>query len=206
MRSQTERLHPPRALYCEFPFGRPLGRPGDAAFQRSVLMAALALLARPEAPVLEDFPEIIEDETDSPMSCALPPWFDQSLPEAVDETLALVPAYKRHLARTGRTSMGRAIGVEKLAEAVLAFIRVCDGVPVADALLPGRPTEVALDVRSFFEEVAVEISDHVPSARAAESWFYQSTATGRLLLRVREVLKAAGVERDTWFFIAPQTQ
>jgi len=42
----VERSHPPRALHCEFPLGRPLGRPGDAAFQRRVLVAALRLLER----------------------------------------------------------------------------------------------------------------------------------------------------------------
>src|SRR5581483_2129988 len=35
-RSYVERMRPPRSLYCEFPFGRPLGKPGDAALQHRV--------------------------------------------------------------------------------------------------------------------------------------------------------------------------
>src|ERR671910_544074 len=61
VRPQIEQSRPPRALHCEFPLGRPLGRPGDPEFQRRVLSAAFALLQRRDGPVLEDFPEAIAD-------------------------------------------------------------------------------------------------------------------------------------------------
>ena len=38
-RAQAETIGPPRGLYCEFPLGRPLGKPLDAAYQRRVLDA-----------------------------------------------------------------------------------------------------------------------------------------------------------------------
>ena len=44
VREHTERIVPPRALWVPFEFGRPLGVPGDADFQRRVLVAALKLL------------------------------------------------------------------------------------------------------------------------------------------------------------------
>src|SRR5690242_21663343 len=47
-------------------------------------LAALDLLARPEGPVLEEFPESITDNLE-PVACVLPPRFDPSLPPAVDE-------------------------------------------------------------------------------------------------------------------------
>ena len=56
VRENTEALAPPRALWVTFPFGRPLGKPGDPAFQHKVIAAALDLLNRPSGPVLEDFP------------------------------------------------------------------------------------------------------------------------------------------------------
>jgi len=54
-----ERLGAPRTLGVEFPFGHPLGLPGDFALQTRVLEAALGLLARaaPPGPVVEHFAE-----------------------------------------------------------------------------------------------------------------------------------------------------
>ena len=52
MKEVAERMMPPRTLYCEFPLGRPLGRPDDVELQLDVLNRALALLDSNE-PVLE---------------------------------------------------------------------------------------------------------------------------------------------------------
>jgi len=49
--SITGVIRPPRALEVPFPFGHPLGRPGDAAGQREVLRQALRLLPRTDVPV-----------------------------------------------------------------------------------------------------------------------------------------------------------
>ena len=49
-------MQPPRSLWVSFPLGRPLGKPGDAAFQIDVIKAALNLLNAREGPVLEDYP------------------------------------------------------------------------------------------------------------------------------------------------------
>jgi len=57
IRLHTEKTKPPRALWVSFEFGRPFGIPNDPAFQKRVLLAALALLVAPGGPVLEDFPE-----------------------------------------------------------------------------------------------------------------------------------------------------
>lgn len=42
----TERVRPPRALTIDRPLGYPLGEPDDAALQRKIIRAALALLSR----------------------------------------------------------------------------------------------------------------------------------------------------------------
>ncbi|MEX1300510.1 MAG: hypothetical protein AB1Z81_16035 [Desulfotignum sp.] len=52
---------PPRALWVPFVLGRPLGRPGDPAFQMRVTLAALALLESETGPVLIDFPDNAPD-------------------------------------------------------------------------------------------------------------------------------------------------
>ncbi len=46
VRGQAETVRAPRMLHCQFPLGRPLGRPNDPAFQHDVLRRALALLDR----------------------------------------------------------------------------------------------------------------------------------------------------------------
>ena len=58
MAANAEKTRPPRALWTTSQLGRPLGEPGDAMFQRRVLLAALGLLVRSDGPViLEDFNE-----------------------------------------------------------------------------------------------------------------------------------------------------
>ena len=66
MREHTEAIHPPRALWVPFILGRPFGVPGDSAFQRRVLVAALRLLEAPAGPVLADYPEDAPPPGDEP--------------------------------------------------------------------------------------------------------------------------------------------
>ena len=46
VREHTAAISPPRALWVSFIMGRPLGVPGDPAFQRCVLLAALRLITQ----------------------------------------------------------------------------------------------------------------------------------------------------------------
>ncbi len=87
MKEVAERINPPRTMYCEFPLGRPLGRPDDVELQRDVLLQAFGLLESPSS-VLETYPLVIESE-EEPLSCSIPPRFDASLPAAVDEAQGL---------------------------------------------------------------------------------------------------------------------
>jgi len=204
VRSQTERLKPPRALYCPFPLGRPLGKPNDAHFQRQVLDQAFALLERPSGPVLEDYPEAIDDVEDSVFECTIPVRMQSGLPAAVEEALALRPAYNRQLARTGRTVVGRAIGVERIAEAVGAFVSVSQGGALAELSSLGAPRFVAADIRAYYEEAAMELADHVPAAHAPEAWFYTKTAAGQCIRKVQPMLRDAGLPQPDWFFLVPR--
>ncbi len=63
----------------------------------------------------------------------------------------------------------------------------------------------AQDVRAYYEEAALALADHTPAARQAESWFYTTTETGRLLLDVRSRLEADGVDRNIWYYLTPAT-
>jgi hypothetical protein len=206
IRTYPERMHPPRALYCEFPLGRPLGKPGDPAFQHRVLEAALSLLERPTGPVLEDFPERIADEAETPLACPLPPRHDPAAPPALDEARGLRAAYDRQLRRSGRTNVGHVIGPDEVPDAIAAILRIAEGVPLEAAGLPGDTRSVGLDVRSYYEEAALALADHVPAARQAESWLYRQTETGKALRQAQAALRDAGAPRDVWLWLVPLTQ
>src|SRR3954453_15090507 len=87
-RRQITSTAPPRALWCDFPLGRPLGRPGDGAFQHRVLRHALSLLDAPE-PVFDVFPEAIHDDGSDVVACDLPPRDDLGAHPAIDEARGL---------------------------------------------------------------------------------------------------------------------
>ena len=196
-------MRPPRALYCEFPLGRPLGKPNDPGFQRGVLEAALRLLGETAGPVLEDFGERITDDAAAALACSLPPRYDAALPPEIDEALGLRAAYDRQLARSGRTTVGRAVDADRIAEAIAAVMRVADGVPPEEAELPGRLHDVGLDVRAYYEEAAIALAEHTPGARQAENWFFEKTVMGATLIRARDALREAGQAESVWRFLVP---
>jgi hypothetical protein len=177
-----------------------------------VLAAAFDLLKRDSGPVLENFGEPIEDGGDQPLACPLPVRMESGQPEAVEEALGLRPAYERQRARAGRTVVGRAISVDDVPRALAAFIRIADGIPWSEAGLPGQvaqPTTIAaiaMDVRAFYEEAALGLSDHVPAAREAETWLYDVTAAGQVLRRTQRALEAAGLPPYVWRPLVPLIQ
>lgn len=204
IRSQVEQCRPPRALHCEFPIGRPLGKPNDAPFQRQVLDAAFALLREPTGPVLVDFPEEIADAADAPIACSLPPRHDASVPAAVEEARGLRSAYDRSVAANGRTLVGRTVPADDIPDAIACFLRIAEGTPWKEAKVPGHPMAVAKDILAYYEEAAGALVDHVPAARSTETWFFKSTAAGRALLDAKAALLAEG--EGFAFYLTPFTQ
>lgn len=204
VRGQIERTHPPRALHCPFPLGRPLGKPRDATFQRRVLQAAFELLKEPAGPVLVDFPEAVEDSAATPLSCPLPPRMDSDLPAAVEEAQGLRAAYERNLKATQRTLVGRAVNADGVPEALRAFLKIAEGAPWKESGLQKHPLNVAKDIIAYYEEAAASLVDYVPEARSAESWLFRKTEAGQVLRRARRAMKAAG--EGSWFYLIPFTQ
>lgn len=196
----AEKMHPPRALYGEFPLGRPLGKPGDAAFQRDVLLRAFALLDSPEVPVLVDHPEIIEID-DTPLACALPPRYDTSVPAAVDEARALRPAWDRTHERLGITSVGRVTDADGIPDLVQRLVRIADGEAWDAVGLPGDPVSCAHDLRTYYEEAAVALADDVTGG-SVEVWFSEVTEAGQALLAARRRMKDQDAPFTLWFYMA----
>jgi hypothetical protein len=203
MRDVVERMHPPRALYCEFPLGRPLGEPADPDFQRDVLVQALALLDA-EAPILADHPEVIvADEV--PISCPLPARLDDTLAPSVDEARGLRAAYDRSVASRGSTSVGRVLDADGVVDALEVLDRWAGGEAWTEVPLPGKNTiAVAHDIRSYYEEAALELVDGPPpGGRQVEAWFYEETEAGRTLMAARKALREQEAPFPFWFYMAP---
>ncbi len=208
VRRQAENIKAPRFLHCEFPLGRPLGKPGDADFQTDVMRRAFDLLPRMDVPVIEDHPDVIEDEVEESATCTIPPRHDPDVHPAVDEARALRPAYQRQLdAAGGRTAIGRVVGVDDLDDAIAKFVAVAEaGTLEAGGFNADSIRAAAQDIRAYYEEAGLALSDHVPAARQIETWFYQETETGKTVKAAALALKDAGADRDTWYYMLPGAQ
>lgn len=202
-RSQIANTAPPRGLWCDFPLGRPLGRPADPDFQHRVLAHAFSLLDATE-PVLEEFGESITDDADEVLACPLPPRHDPNAHPAVDEGRGLRPAYERAVERYGnRAGAGRVVDADHITDVIEALARVADGTPWKEAGIPGIPARVAQDLRGYYETAALGLSDHVPAAWAGTRWFLDGTEAGKVLLAARSAMRDAGVKDPVWFYMAP---
>ena len=202
MREVAQRMPIPRALYCDFPLGRPLGKPGDPGFQRRVLEAAFALLDTATEPTLAEFPEAVVDEVDLPLACPMPARMNSALPESVDEMRGLRPAFDRATNGGVRT----ALDPDTVEAALRAFERVVAGTPWAEAEIPDNPLTAALAIRAYYEQAAAGLSDHVPAARSAESWFAQQTASGALMHDSMRVMREQQAPQPFWFYLLPASQ
>jgi hypothetical protein len=200
---QLRTTAPPRGLFVDFPLGRPLGRPADAAFQQRVLDHAFSLL-NASAPVIESFTETIPDDGQV-LACSLPPVDDAHSHPAVAEARGLRAAYNRTVARTdGRIGAHRVVPADDVPAAIESFVRVAEGTPWKEAGIPGIPARVAQDIRGYYEAAAMALSDHTPAAFEATRWFLRETEAGRAILSARERMKADGVKEPIWRFLVTE--
>ena len=204
MRPVAEKVAPPRALHGEFPLGRPLGKPSDPDFQHDVLARAFALLDAPSGPVIESHPVVIEESTEA-VSCQLPPAYDADASPAVAEARGIRKAYDRIVERRGVTTVGRAIDADTVPDAIAALERIVDGAELKEAAIPGKNTvAVCHDIRTYYEEAAVELADGpVAGGRAVENWFFDETHAGKVVLAARKALAEQDVPFPFWFYMAP---
>ena len=203
MRKQIENTAPPRGLWCDFPLGRPLGKPGDPEFQHRVLAHAFSLLEATR-PVFEVFPEAIVDDGAKVASCTLPPRHDPDAHPAVDEARGIRKAYDRAVEKYGNhMGAGRVVEADQIPDALEAFIRIVKGTPWKEAGVPGIPARVSQDIRGYYETAALGLSDHAPSAWAGTRWFLDHTEAGKVILEARATMRDAGASQTMWFYMAP---
>ncbi len=198
VREHSEQVRSPRALWVPFDFGRPLGIPGDADFQRRVVLAALGLLDAGEGPVLVDYPEeapMADEQTGwaCPINLKLPAEADDrgALLIALDNELAkLAPWYDRALDKQGGTTVGSStIAIEDIPAFINAFlegeapVNPRPEVPLADMLVFACD-----DLRAYYLE-AVSAQPGQAAGVEIVDWFWDETAAARVLWALRSLCR-----------------
>ena len=207
IRQHAEQIQPPRALWVPFELGRPLGPPGDAAFQHRVIAAALTLLDRQDGPVvLEDFPHEGPGESDNPN---WQPPDVVSHDDLLTEVGSLAVVYKDSCTQRGYSNVGlTGLPIETIAE-FLTRVDSADSMPRPTPRL--APIQVlrfgADDLKAYYAEAAMA-GVEMPSSRQLWGWFWRETVAGATVLALRsasinsESESRQGVQRslvpETW--------
>jgi hypothetical protein len=194
VRLHMEKSLAPRGLFLPFQLGRPLGEPGDAAFQKRVLVAALSLLDRADGPfIIEDFPEQAPSWADQPgwrppfelPKPAVPlPASGWAAPLAAELT-RLEPHHAAAKARFGRST----VGTSRMAPAewpgfIAAFIS--GAIPASpNTYAPALALRYAVDDLKAYYCEAAQSGGPQPSARQVDQWFWRETAAGLALQALR---------------------
>jgi hypothetical protein len=202
VREHTEKINPPRALWVPFELGRPVGAPGDPAFQRRVIEAALGLFAAPSGPVLKDFPEDVPGAAARDYSGWVCP-VNLASPAGVAATgtagavLAeiglLRPWYQLGRERRGRTTVGLSgLEIEAATGLLAAFVGDTSiASPVDGLALPQALKFAAEDLKAWYLEAATARPGQAASG-ALTDWFWRETAAGALVLQVAATCRGSG--------------
>jgi hypothetical protein len=182
VRVQAEKTRPPRALWNAAVMGRPVGEPGDPAFQLKVIRAALALLERQDGPViLEDFPD------DPPGLRDNPDWTPPAVKrdDFAAELAALMPLWQQAQVRFGRTSVGLGFQPPEAWPGCAAKF-LAGELPVAPPLDTPALTlrHMCDDIKALYGEAAQAVGP-APSANQVDTWFWRQTEAGALLRELR---------------------
>ena len=200
VREHAEKVKPPRALFVPFPYGYPLGKPDDPEFQHRVLGAAFDLLGFDEGPVLADFPEET-GTSDLPQASMVETSADSLLEDAANEVTALRPFYERWVeSRNGRTSVGLSGIPQRRFRGMVRFLRSFARGEEAD--IDSRPIDMSVgqyirycvdDLKAFTYEARME---QRPTSKEPElhSWFWGTSASGRLVSDLAQRMKDSGDE------------
>ena len=191
LREQTAVIRPPRALWVPFMLGRPFGAPGDAGFQRRVLLALLSLFERPRGPLLEDFPEDAPADQAGPGSFACPVSFagsgtqDRGLAAGLrDEIRQLSSWYELARRRRGRSTVGVFGDTVDVAVAYLTSFLDGQASPQAGISAGTAIKRACDDIRAYYFEAAAAQPGNLSSS-AIEHWFWRDTAAARALFAIR---------------------
>jgi hypothetical protein len=204
IRPQTENTKAPRALWVPFELGRPIGPPGDSAFQRRVLLAALRLLERRDGPVLlEDFAD------DDPRARPDPAWRPPALPaipsdataEAIaaalpDEIARLREPHRRWVAQHGSSTVGLSgLTMPECAAYVADWLRGKAPASRREGFSAPLLLRFAVDDLKAYGLEAAAAGIAKPSSRQLGDWFWNETASGAAIYALRAAYANAEDDR-----------
>lgn len=201
VRPHVEAIKPPRSLWVPFELGRPLGVPGDAAFQHRVLRAALDLLLSDDGPVLladypEDAPEVEVDMEGwaCPVALKPPPDAAGGYEAAIAEEIASLRTWHDQAVKTrGRTTVGvTGTDIVDVGRFLASQLSDAPQPSYREDLGLGDAIKLACDeIKAFYYEAAT--AQPGPSTSAAlDEWFWGETTAGKVFLE----LKAVCLESD----------
>lgn len=211
VRAYTEKIRPPRSVFVPFPFGAPVGLPGNRQQQLSVLRIALETFAVSAGPVLVDVEaEVPAGYSPGPVQASA---VARGQPAAVDvatEASMMRRYYERWLDQHGNTT---AVGLTRIP--VVRFrgiVRFLQALLEGDADMRERPADVSLadfirycsdDLKAMYLEGRMAMKPTETPDEAAR-WLWGETAIGDLLTRVRDRMAQSddGSIRDAAFGIA----
>ena len=202
VREHIDAIKPPRALFLDFPMGRPFGKPNDSVFQSNVIRAAFALFDAKAGPVLEEYPESIP-VTCGRMGYALPVELvlavddisdvDVLLKQVQAEVALLRSAYDAAVAARGRTTVGASeLAIKEFAPYIAEFVKghkpksPRKGLPAIPLL-----KLVVEDLTAYYTEARTH-RDDIDNIEQLGKWFWEETKSGQLIL----CLEAISLESD----------
>lgn len=204
VRPHTEIIKPPRALWVPFEFGRPLGPPNNAAFQKRVLIALLELLEAPSGPIIVDFPDDEPESSEEPTVLACPVIYNQVADEtaATDELEvafrremnAMRPWYDISLAKRKRTTVGiSGLDLDELRDFIYAVAKGKEPEnPRKDLSLAYTIKFAAEDLKAYYiEGITSQPGQEGASSRILEDWFWDETKAGEVLLELKKACEAS---------------
>jgi D-proline reductase (dithiol) PrdB len=199
VREHTSKINPPRAVFVPFPFGLPLGHPGNAVEQRAVLDLAFSALNAETGPVLLDFVDPSEAaEAGAPIQAS----DVQLAPEATALDLAtevtLMRRYwEQHRARTGRTGVGLSRVAPERFRGIVRFLEAYLADQSADAAeRPDDMTKLVFvrsaveDLRVLYAEARMETHQKETSEQRLR-WVLGETALGAFLRKLGDAMNAS---------------
>jgi len=204
IRPQAENTKPPRALWVPFELGRPLGPPGDPAFQKRVLLAALTMMVEGGGRLrIVDFPD------DDPRARPDRAWQPPFMPAAVSigsadslasrleaEVLLLRGAHERWMAQYGRSTIGLSgLAIGECARYVADWLRGKTPPSPRDGFSAPLILRFAVDDLKAYCLEAAGAGAAKPSSRQLADWLWDRTAAGAALGALRDVLLAQEDER-----------
>ena len=202
VREHIEAIKPPRALWLNFPMGRPFGKPNDPEYQIKVIRAAFSLFNVASGPVLHDFPEVIPVKNGR-MGYALPVELvmkksqigdvDIMLQEVKKEIDNMKSDYNKALANRGRTTVGASqMKINEFADYIATFVK--GNIPQSPRKGFGSVPQLKLvveDLQAYYTET-ITYRDNIDDFEILGTWFWEKTKAGKMIL----ALEAVSLESD----------